>query len=330
MITIAKFPCVLRIAWPAWAFLAVATGLAARLPAAPNVQLVPGPDRIDVTVDGRPFTSYRYAADQPKPVLYPIHTPRGTDICRGYPPRTDESQDHPHHGGVFFAADRVNGNDFWRSTTRSPRIEHVATGDMAGGDGEAVLSVVLHWIGRDEKVLLEERRRMSFLAEEESYAIDFEAVLQARQAEVVFEDVEEGLFAIRVADWMREPAEGRPGGGRYINAHGAEGADAVWGRRAPWVALQSAAGEGEAGVAILNHPASTNFPTFWHARGYGLFSANPLGQGAFLAQTDAGKAAPLRLTLASGEEAAFRFRVLVYDGAKSREKLEGHFAQYAE
>jgi hypothetical protein len=27
----------------------------------------------------------------------------------------------------------------------------------------------------------------------------------------------------------------------------------------------------------LNHPASFRFPTYWHSRTYGLFTANPFG-----------------------------------------------------
>ena len=31
------------------------------------------------------------------------------------------------------------------------------------------------------------------------------------------------------------------------------------------------------GIAILNHPASFRYPTYWHVRDYGLFAANPFG-----------------------------------------------------
>jgi hypothetical protein len=30
-------------------------------------------------------------------------------------------------------------------------------------------------------------------------------------------------------------------------------------------------------IAIFDHPENPNFPTYWHTRGYGLFSANPFG-----------------------------------------------------
>ena len=31
-------------------------------------------------------------------------------------------------------------------------------------------------------------------------------------------------------------------------------------------------------IAILDHRSNPGYPTHWHARGYGLFAANPLGQ----------------------------------------------------
>ena len=33
-------------------------------------------------------------------------------------------------------------------------------------------------------------------------------------------------------------------------------------------------------IAIFDHPGNVNYPTYWHARGYGLFAANPLGRYA--------------------------------------------------
>lgn len=60
--------------------------------------------RVDVRVDGRPFTSYIWPNTIKKPVLYPIKTANGTDVTRGYPldTRPGERVDHPHHVGMWF------------------------------------------------------------------------------------------------------------------------------------------------------------------------------------------------------------------------------------
>ena len=59
-------------------------------------------------------------------------------------------------------------------------------------------------------------------------------------------------------------------------------------------------------LAILDHPKNPGYPTYWHARGYGLFAANPLGQEVF----SNGKE-KLNLTLEPGKSVTFRHRVMI-------------------
>ena len=192
-----------------------------------------------------------------------------------------------------------------------------------------------------EKVLLEERRSMTFSERPHAYAIDFTFDLIAGDKKVMFGDTKEGMFAIRAADWMREDFRARigvigisgTGKGKYLSSNGDEGHANVWGKRAKWVSLYATSPDGKpVGIAIFNHPSSVNYPTYWHARGYGLFSANPLGQGVFEKTRNpaAIDAKPLNLTLQPGESAHFRFCLLVFDGRKSREELEQEFEDFAQ
>ena len=64
-------------------------------------------------------------------------------------------------------------------------------------------------------------------------------------------------------------------------------------------------------------PEEPRPPHDWHARGYGLFAANPLGQAAF----NGGKER-LDFTLAAGAKATFRHLLLVLPGPFSRERAE--------
>ena len=57
-------------------------------------------------------------------------------------------------------------------------------------------------------------------------------------------------------------------------------------------------------LAMLDHPSNPGFPTYWHARGYGLFAANPLGESIF---TEGKK--ELNLTLEPRQSTTFRYRV---------------------
>ncbi len=71
--------------------------------------------RIDVMIDGKLFTSYRWSDNICKPILYPVFTSAGTKITRGFPikPKTGERADHPHQTGMWLTYGDVNGSDFW-------------------------------------------------------------------------------------------------------------------------------------------------------------------------------------------------------------------------
>ena len=60
--------------------------------------------RVDITIDGKPFTSYIWPTSLKKPVLYPLIDDAGITVTRGYPlePRPNERVDHPHHAGRWF------------------------------------------------------------------------------------------------------------------------------------------------------------------------------------------------------------------------------------
>ena len=161
--------------------------------------------------------------------------------------------------------------------------------------------------------------------------------------QIVFEDTEEGVFAIRVADCLREkgpktflkpgdpaPRESLRGTGVYLSSNGDITAKQAWGKRARWMVLQGVKHGKVVGIAIYNHPESLNYPTYWHVRNYGLFSANPLGQGDFQRQDDYRKnpVIPLKLTLKKGEKVHFRFLVVAYEGAKTPQDFETQFKRF--
>jgi hypothetical protein len=87
--------------------------------------------RVDVLIDGAPFTTYRWDDDLKKPILYPINTARGTVITRGFPiePRAGESVDHPHQSGLWLNYGDVNSVDFWNNSIyRTPdELMHMGT-----------------------------------------------------------------------------------------------------------------------------------------------------------------------------------------------------------
>jgi len=316
---------------------------------APQVRFEEYQNRIDVLISGKHFTSYVYGSELPKPTMVPVRSPSGIEVSRGYPLVKMEgaSEDHPHHVGIFFAADRVNGTNFWNNVAPPPQIAHVKIMEMSSGIRQGRLSTIAHWMEDSGRILLEEHRNMIFVAgvNENEYAIDFSIDLIATDTKVAFDDIEEGVFAIRVSDYLREsgskaalepgpplPEESIAGTGRYFSSDGDETAENIWGKRARWVALQGVRQGKVVGVAIFNHPESINYPTYWHVRSYGLFSANPLGQGDFQRQSKHKKnpILPLRLTLSQGQAVHFRFLLIIYEGIRTPEQIERRFKEFVQ
>lgn len=323
---------------------------AAAAASAQFVQVIARSDaqRVDVLVNGAPFTSYIYPAALKKPVLYPLRTAAGTVVTRGYPlePRAGERVDHPHHAGLWFSYGNVNGIDFWNNSTAikaedAPKmgtILHRAVTGSSSGAGQGTLDVTTDWVDARGKALLTERVHFVFSAQPDFRAIDRITTLTARDEAVVFTDDKEGLIGMRVARALEHPsrtpekftdASGRPTAvavldntgvtGLYRSADGVEG-DAVWGTRARWASLSGVV-EGEAvRIAIFDHPRNPGYPTYWHARGYGLFAANPLGQKIF----SNGKE-QLDYRLAPGQAVTFRHQVLILTGTRTTHDLTPYY-----
>jgi hypothetical protein len=99
--------------------------------------------------------------------------------------------------------------------------------------------------------------------------------------------------------------------GNYITSEGKQG-DEAWSTRARWCKVYGKMGNDSISVTIIDHPENINYPTFWHARGYGLFAANPLGERIFTN----GKTFK-DLQLKKGESVTFRFRIIVDEGGET-------------
>lgn len=112
-------------------------------------------------------------------------------------------------------------------------------------------------------------------------------------------------------------------GGKIVNSEGQVDGKA-WGRPAAWVDYHGPVGGDTVGIAILNHPSSFRFPTYWHVRTYGLFAANPFGLSDFPDTTKSGE-----YTLAKGEEITLRYRVLFHRGDEKEGKVAEVFSCYA-
>jgi hypothetical protein len=311
-------------------------------------------NQVDVFVGKDLFTSYMYTREIPdllKTVLYPINTAKGHTITRGYPlsARPGERVDHPHHIGHWLTYGDVNGLDFWNNSAavkgkaleRMGTIKHRNIKQMQDGAGSGILEVVCDWLKPDGAVILEENTRFVFQAKPDIRVIDRTTKLTAVNEDVSFKDNKEGMIAIRVTRALEHPtdkpvvlsdAHGKSTEvpvmnnegvtGQYLTSEGVKGMDA-WGKRAKWVALSGIVEGENVSLVILDHPENVGHPTYWHARGYGLFAANPLGQKVF----SNGKEV-LDFGLKKGESVTFRFQIVVISGETTAEKIEQLYQKF--
>jgi hypothetical protein len=322
--------------------------------AARGVQIVANDSgqRVDVTIDGKPFTSYIYPETLKKPVLFPLRSSKDVLVTRGFPlePRGGERADHPHHVGLWFNHGDVNGLDFWNNSTaigpdRAPKmgtIKHKKVVDTKSGADRGELAVEMEWLQPDGVALLTENTRFVFRGSGNTRTVDRITRLTALNRPVVFRDNKEGSLGLRVARQLELPgtkpemfldADGKPMekpslnnegvNGQYTSSEGLQG-EKVWGTRGRWMMLGGKIGTDPVTIAILDHPSNPNAPTYWHARGYGLFSANVFSRKVFDATQE-----ELVLTLEPGKSVTFRHRILIVDAAATPESIEREYRTFS-
>ncbi len=322
-----------------------------RLHAAVTVVPNEASNRVDVLVDGQPFTSYIWPDSLKKPVLYPLRTANGTAVTRGYPlePRAGERTDHPHHVGLWFNYENVNGVDFWNNSTGLPAAQQAKMGTIvhrrilktSNGADRGELEVEADWIMPDGQAILRETTDFIFHAGPHTRAVDRISTLTALDKPVVFKDSKDGLIALRVRRELEQPSteaatytdsSGRATTVKAMDTNGVTGlyrssegkvGDAVWSTRGRWTTLTGKVAQEDITLALLDHPQNAGFPTYWHARGYGLFAANPLGQEVF----SNGKE-KLNFTIQPKQSATFRYRLWILDSAATPDQLETQYRQF--
>lgn len=294
-------------------FCALMLGVA--LPAAySQVKITPAPDHIAVEIAGQPFGELRFGPDVWKPYFWPLRSASGKIVVRQYPMVKDvagETHDHNHQRGLWWGHGDVNGFDYWstdplnKANPKFGKIALVKVVNTKSGAESGSLTVIFDWHDPAGKVLLTENRTMTFRGQGALRMVDVDLTLTAKE-KLVFGDTKEGTFGIRLA----QPLQEQKGSGHMVNAQGAVGENAVWGKPSEWVDYYGTLDGEQLGIAIFDHPQNPRHPVRWHSRGYGLFAANPFGLGAFLNDKSQNGA----LTVEPGKTLRFRYRVVIHPG----------------
>lgn len=275
-----------------------------------KVKMVKADDKhkVDVIIGGKLFTSYQYPSNLEKPFLSPIYAPSGSVITRGFPleARKGERVDHPHHIGLWFNHGNVNGLDFWNNSSAIPQDKkkdyghiYVRSIDKVKGGKTGTLQVTSEWKDINEMTLLIEKTTYIFSGDKNTRTVDHISTLTAANGKVTISDNKEGMFAIRVDRAFEMPSneslvftdeKGNPTTvkatdntgvtGMYVSSSGLKG-EKVWGTRNEWVLLSGTKDNVLTTFGIFDHPKNPGYPAYSHARGYGLFSVNNLGQNSY-------------------------------------------------
>lgn len=296
---------------------------------------------VHVTIGGKFFTDFFFPDTIAKQVLYPIKAPNGTTITRGFPvnPLSGEPTDHPHHLGLWMNYENMNGLDFWNNSYAIPSDKKNLYGSIKfekftevknGPVGRLVYKS--NWLDHSGKKHIVEETAYEIKEMSGSWVIDRFTTLTA-VIPVLFKDAKDGFIGLRVARELQLPTlekkkyvdafgietyveaiADKAANGNYINSNGVKGED-VWSKKAAWCMLYGKMNNDSISIVMLDHSKNIGYPTNWHARGYGLFAANPLGDKIFT-----NSKSERNLQLQPNQSITFRYRIIISSGKSTLSK----------
>jgi Family of unknown function (DUF6807) len=300
-----------------------------------SVQLQREATHINVVIGGKPFTTYYFDPKIAKPYFMPLRSAQGTIITRGFPIGNTVPPEHqhdrnlePHQRPMYFGHGNVDGIDFWGEAiypkwsddtvfgrTVLAKIEEVKDGPDSG-----TIRALFHLVGPRGRIIADETQAFVFRGDQETRMIDCEFTITANHgADVAIGDSKEGSFALRVVKELYSPP------GHMVNSAGGVGEKEIWGKRANWVDYYGKVGTEELGVAIFDSPKSFRHPTYWHARGYGLFAANPFAIREFTGDFNKDGS----WTIPQGKSLTLRYRVFIHHGDDKQAHVAEAYQEYA-
>lgn len=280
---------------------------------------------ITVHLDNRPFTAYHYANVPARPYFWPLLAPGDIEVTRGWPmrerPRDDETRDHKHHRSMWVAFGEVNGADNWSEEPGHGYTVHRSLDEIVSGPVFGRFRTTSDWTDASGRKLLTQSLTATFWAAsgDAPRFVDIVVALKATEGDVHFGDTKEGgLISIRVATPMDVPR-----GGKIENAFGGINEPENWGHAAHWCDYSGIVDGAHVGIAVMDHPHSFRYPTYWHVRDYGLMAANPFALKAYTGGLKDGS-----YTLSQGDEMRFIYRVAIHRGDASQAGIRDRYLDF--
>jgi hypothetical protein len=264
--------------------------------------------KINVTIDGKFFTSYIFSEDEKYPFFYPVNGP-----VSGGSVTSMRNAVYPHHTSLFFGCDQVNGGNYWQEGLERGRIISVNAQILKQGGDSVVITDECIWSRPGALSPVKDTRVIIITAPSAAVTqIDVEITMEMLM-DVHIRKTNHSLFSARMAADLAVT-----NGGTMINAEGAQGEKETFGKGSPWIDYYGKRGNAVEGLAIMQHPSNPWYPSPWFTRDYGFISPTPM----YWPKDD------VETFMEKGTQLKLRYRVLVHSGTHTDADIAGQFEKY--
>jgi hypothetical protein len=264
--------------------------------------------KINVTIDGKYFTSYIFSDDEKYPFFYPVNGP-----VSGGSVTSMRNGEYPHHSSLFFGCDLVDGGNYWQEGLERGRIISVNAEIIRQGGDTVIISDECIWSRPGALSPVKDTRTFIITSPSATVSqIDIEIKMEML-LDVSIKKTNHSLFSARMAADLSVK-----NGGTMINAEGIKSEKETFGKNSPWMDFYGKRGDAIEGLAIFQHPSNPWYPSPWFTRDYGFMSPTPMywpenGTEMFLRK---------------GTVLDLRYRVLVHAGDHIQAKIAEAFEKY--
>ena len=242
------------------------------------------------------------------------------------------AQNHDHHRSVWFAHHNIGGVNFWSDQTDG-KVRQKHWYSYRDGDDEAIMASCLGWYDGSGKQLMEQDVVAAIIPMKSGeHALEIQITMRppAKVKSVELGKTNFGFLAVRVA----KSVSVHFGGGKLTNSDNLKGEKAIFGKQAKWMDYSGSVAVGKGadrkavieGITYFDHPTNPRHPTWWHARDYGLITANPFGVGHF----ERKKRGAGDMKIKAGESVTFRYRFLFHEGDVKEARIERRYKAWGE
>lgn len=291
-----------------WLLLIGAAIISLPLQAATKINTVKVGSKINVTINGKYFTSYIFSDDEKYPFFYPVNGP-----VSGGSVTSMRNAEYPHHSSLFFGCDLVNGGNYWQEGLERGRIISVNAQVIKEGADTVIITDECIWSRPGALSPVKDTRKFTITVPAANMTqIDAEITMEMLM-DVHIKKTNHSLFSVRMAADLSVK-----NGGTMVNAEGASAEKDTFGKNSPWMDFSGKRGNATEGIAVMQHPSNPWYPSPWFTRDYGFMSPTPMYWPQKGDETFMTKGTVLNL----------KYRVLVHSGDSKEANIAGEFERY--